>query len=130
MALDLLGDVCDADRDNDSIENGADNCPDVVNEGQEDTDSDGLGDACNDAEDADGDEFSDSLDNCPLDANPLKETQAETEPATFATPRLTWMQTVGPTRQITARRLPIHYRKMPTSMDTETTVTRTSTITG
>jgi streptogramin lyase len=37
---------------------------------QPDLDGDGLGDACNDVLDADGDEFADSLDNCTLDPNP------------------------------------------------------------
>ncbi len=37
---------------------------------QEDTDNDHLGDACNDAVDKDGDEWSDKLDNCPNFFNP------------------------------------------------------------
>jgi hypothetical protein len=36
---------------------------------QTDTDSDGIGDACNDAEDSDGDEWGDVSDNCPDDPN-------------------------------------------------------------
>jgi len=36
---------------------------------QEDADGDGVGNACNDADDADGDEYADNLDNCPLVAN-------------------------------------------------------------
>jgi len=36
---------------------------------QTDTDGDGIGDACNDADDADGDDIKDSLDNCPNIAN-------------------------------------------------------------
>ena len=35
-----------ADRDGDGIEDGADNCPDVANPGQEDADGDGMGAAC------------------------------------------------------------------------------------
>lgn len=42
----------------------------MANPGQEDADSDGFGDACNAAYDADGDEWSDSLDNCPSITNP------------------------------------------------------------
>ena len=34
---------------------------------------DGVGDACNDTNDADGDEWADLLDNCPVDFNPLQE---------------------------------------------------------
>ena len=34
-----------------------------------DTDWDGTGDACNDADDIDGDEWADALDNCPAIAN-------------------------------------------------------------
>ena len=41
-----------------------DNCPLDFNPGQEDTDSNGTGDACNEDEDADGDEWADDLDNC------------------------------------------------------------------
>jgi len=37
---------------------------------QEDTDGDGVGNACNTAIDADGDEWSDDLDNCPTLCNP------------------------------------------------------------
>jgi hypothetical protein len=38
-----------------------------------DTDSDGVCDACNDADDFDGDEWADALDNCPNDPNPGQE---------------------------------------------------------
>ena len=44
-----------------------DNCPTVMNAGQEDSDGDGDGDACND--DTDGDEWADALDNCPTVVN-------------------------------------------------------------
>lgn len=62
-----------ADHDGDTIDDAVDNCPDVANEDQADTDGDGIGDACNDADDTDGDEYANLLDNCPDDANPGQE---------------------------------------------------------
>jgi len=92
LDVDGIGDVCDPDRDGDGVANGSDafpddasettdsdadgvgdngdNCPLVVNAGQEDADSNGTGDACNDFEDTDGDEWADALDSCPEDFNP------------------------------------------------------------
>jgi hypothetical protein len=61
------------DFDEDGIPDYADNCPDDYNPEQEDTDGSGIGDICNDALDADGDEWEDSLDNCPNDSNPDQE---------------------------------------------------------
>ena len=43
-----------ADDDNDGIENANDNCPDVANTPQTDTDKDSEGDACDDDDDNDG----------------------------------------------------------------------------
>ncbi len=58
----------DTDTDDDGIPDLCDNCPDVVNPDQQDTDGDGNGDACDD--DNDGDGIDDLLDNCPTTPNP------------------------------------------------------------
>lgn len=58
--------IDDPDRDN--IATSIDNCPDVYNPGQEDSDGDNVGDACD--TDADNDGVDDSVDNCPNLANP------------------------------------------------------------
>ena len=61
------GDAC-YDNDGDGfLDFVNDNCPNVNNPSQADTDANGLGDACNDAEDSDGDEWADNLDNCAED---------------------------------------------------------------
>ncbi|KAJ2948660.1 hypothetical protein O0L34_g7915 [Tuta absoluta] len=72
------GTVCGPDRDLDGYPDqqlpcseqqcAADNCPDVSNSGQEDTDHDGIGDSCD--PDADDDGIPNTPDNCPLIANP------------------------------------------------------------
>ncbi|TNF35074.1 MAG: hypothetical protein EP329_06585 [Deltaproteobacteria bacterium] len=68
---DNIGDVCDSNIDGDCKENSADNCPEVANceddNTQIDTDEDGDGDACDD--DDDDDDVLDVDDNCPLVAN-------------------------------------------------------------
>ena len=60
------------DSDNDGIPDVSDNCPDIANPGQEDSDGDGIGDAC-EAIDSDGDGVSDDQDNCPYISNPGQE---------------------------------------------------------
>lgn len=58
------------DTDGDGIPDSTDNCPDMYNPGQEDSDSDGLGDACDEMPDMDNDGVSDGSDNCPYTYNP------------------------------------------------------------
>jgi len=95
---DAQGDACDADDDNDGVgddadqcegttagttvaadgcadpdgdgisTNAGDNCPDVANDDQANTDGDGQGNAC-DADD-DNDNVADDADNCQFTANP------------------------------------------------------------
>jgi len=64
-----------ADDDDDGVPNVYDNCRDVANADQADTDSDGVGDACEDGDeaDADSDGVPDISDNCPNDYNPQQE---------------------------------------------------------
>ena len=59
--------MCDNDADNDGVDNAIDNCPIVANPGQEDSNGDGVGDACTD--DCDGDTVIDELDVCPCNGD-------------------------------------------------------------
>ena len=51
---DGIGDVCDDDKDGDTILNADDNCPETSNQDQSDIDGDGIGDNCDDDVDGDG----------------------------------------------------------------------------
>jgi hypothetical protein len=62
------------DRDLDTVLDGVDNCPAVVNPGQEDLNNNLIGDACESGNpDGDLDGVPDPLDNCPANSNPLQE---------------------------------------------------------
>jgi len=65
------------DTDKDGVNDDTDNCPDVPNPDQKDTNNDGVGDACDPAlPDKDNDGVPDATDNCPDVAN---QDQADTD---------------------------------------------------
>ena len=59
---DGLGDACDVDDDDDTVDDALDNCPLNSNQAQSDLDGDAIGDVCD--VDDDGDGLADSRDNC------------------------------------------------------------------
>ncbi len=73
---DLPAAAAQLDTDNDTIVDGKDNCPTTANTNQQDTDGDGVGDACDN--DIDGDGLLNTADNCPSVFNP---DQKNTDPA-------------------------------------------------
>ncbi len=58
------------DNDFDGIGDYYDNCPAIANPGQEDVNSNGVGDACDTGSDSDSDGINDNVDNCPIISNP------------------------------------------------------------
>jgi C1A family cysteine protease len=65
------------DSDGDGVPDKQDNCPQVSNRVQQDTDADGAGDICD--EDIDGDLISNEKDNCDFIPNPTQEDEDRDE---------------------------------------------------
>ena len=70
MSFHVGGGTPPVDTDNDGIPDNIDNCPNVYNPDQADSDNDGVGDACDTGTDSDGDGVPDGEDNCPHTYNP------------------------------------------------------------
>jgi hypothetical protein len=64
-----LAGACIFDGDADGVADDQDNCPDLPNADQADSDGDGLGDYCDPDGDADGDGVDNQTDNCPFVPN-------------------------------------------------------------
>lgn len=62
-----VSEVPEYDIDFDGISNTTDNCPEIENADQADSDNDGAGNACDN--DSDNDGLTDDADNCPVNAN-------------------------------------------------------------
>jgi len=58
------------DFDSDDVPDDEDNCPVDANANQDDSDGNGIGDACDTGPDQDGDGVTDAQDNCPAVSNP------------------------------------------------------------
>jgi hypothetical protein len=69
--MEFIGVISPADSDGDGVADATDNCPQISNPNQVDTDKDGIGDACETPHliDSDGDGVDDEFDNCPYIAN-------------------------------------------------------------
>jgi Ca2+-binding RTX toxin-like protein/DNA-binding beta-propeller fold protein YncE len=67
------------DTDEDGVLDSDDNCLEVANSEQDDSDFNGVGDSCEPEADADEDGVADETDNCPEDPNPLQEDINENE---------------------------------------------------
>ena len=64
------------DRDHDGVPDPADDCPDLANPDQKDSDGDGTGDAC-DLDDPDGDGYPDYADNCDTISNDQRDSDGD-----------------------------------------------------
>jgi len=64
------------DIDGDRVGDDTDNCLNIYNPDQVDTDNDGLGDVC-DIDDTDNDGYPDTIDNCMLTANDQTDTDTD-----------------------------------------------------